>query len=996
MWKKIADWFRGKKRQQTSEPAPSEPAPEPSNDPIPEPTVTEDMTITRGLVIGTVAAEPPPDEEEELTQGILYDGSNGVNSFYWNRHLKFQWKNVKGDWLDANQTSQGSTPYGSVTLSVLGTDDLTHDITGLAPLVQRWVDGTNRGVLMKITGSGSASIYSRHDATSGNRPVLTVTASGSGTTICDCTADSYALSGSLATWDSDTATMPFADNRSIVMQFDVSDVSGTVTAATLTLTSDSRADDSITINVYEIDCPMIWTGDTEGQTVETGLANNTYWDAEINSQAGVYYGRPHNHGFLQDMFIWNDGPTVSRASVSGTMLNDNDASFGNNPPFPYETELRDYSVEGKFITTDSVSAGWKWFFDQSLFNTGPPPVNTSDPEEAYFRFYVYLDDDFLTTVDDMKAAAGAMCIKPGTGFGSGGDPSVGTNGYRAHPHIGKNSADASNPYSDLHSIASYIYHMGQENTFGDSADSGVDGALWGNTTRWGCGTSGGTRGGDGFPGICLQRGRWYCFDGHIAMNSVVGSPTPADGILEWWVNGVKVYSRSNFRWRSIADLKVQSFWCNWYHGGLNPPNVEMHWRMTNFVVASSYIGPMRMEAVPSWAADTAGQLKLLSPNNTFASTNPSVYPDASYPSYGNSFYTEIEAFSGGVFNPFLGKWGSIIFHGGGHAAYWGNQVVKYDLETGLYAMAHDSSVLPSRNSGSPSNNVMDPITDPDPVFDATHCEYGDGKPGSAHTYDGLEIVPPWSFGGTKGALMRPLSVAVHPRNSGSTGWAHRFSFADEDWERWSTNGLNTSLNPGSACAFDPRRNRIWWFAIGFGGLTIIRYLNLLTQTQTEVNITSSVSPVDPDSTVMRYDAERDILLLVYPDDTATNVVIRYLTGLSNATPTGWQTPTLSQSIPTNVDWAQNPLDYVPDVDRWFMVAPDLSNLDGVWEIQIPTTVTDTWTVTKRVFSGITTFPLKRTASKRWSYSPKLKNFVWHSRNDQPGGAPYVYRPHGVT
>jgi hypothetical protein len=740
----------------------------------------------------------------------------------------------------------------------------------------------------------------------------------------------------------------------------------------------------------EIDCPTIWTGDSESPS--TGLAYNTFWDAELSAQTGVYYARPHNHGYLQDFFKWNgqSAVIVERASNGGALRNDNDTGFGNNPPFRYSSDLREWAVRGRFITTDSGSSDYKWFFDQTLTHLGPYPNNASDPTDAYVRTYMKLESDFLTTVDHMKGVVGFTSINgPTSNFGPGGERADGTNGWRAHQHIGRKSPISSNPYVNLHFAGGYIYHMDQEGNFGDTVATGVDDVGFGTTsTRWGCGTSAGNRGGDGFPGFCYERDRWYCVEMRVKMNSV--SPTVADGILEVWINGVKVYSKTNFRWRTTADLKIQSVYCNMYHGGTTPPNVEMHYQMTNFVVASSYIGPMRMEAVPSWVATTAGQLKTIPVSNSFSSANPSVFPDATYQPYGNSNHSNMEDFSGGVFHPWLGRWGSLIFHGGGHASYWGNQVVKLDMETRLYAMAHSSSVLPSRNTS--GNNVMTPGADPDPVFDNTECEYGDGRPGSAHTYDALEIVPPWAGGGTKGTLVRPTSGAVHPFNSRSTGRAHRFPFALEDWSRWSSNALSTNTTPGAACAFDPRRNRVWWLANGFNGQTFIRYFDIRTGVQTQVNITSAISIAEPDSPLMRYDAERDILIFTLAN--TTTLTIRYLSGLSNATLTGWTAPTLSQTITARQGW-QHPLDYVPDVDRWFLLSPSSSLQDGVYEIQVPSNPANTWTVTRRQFSGITSIPVKYTAGKRWSYSPKLKNFVWHGDILQSQG-PYAYRPHGVT
>ena len=77
------------------------------------------------------------------------------------------------------------------------------------------------------------------------------------------------------------------------------------------------------------------------------------------------------------------------------------------------------------------------------------------------------------------------------------------------------------------------------------------------------------------------------------MNSVSGGKAAYDGVLEVWVNGVKMFSRTNMRWRTSTALKVQQVFFNWYHGGMSPPNKVMHYRMTDVVIADRYIGPKK-------------------------------------------------------------------------------------------------------------------------------------------------------------------------------------------------------------------------------------------------------------------------------------------------------------------------------------------------------------------------------------------------------------------
>jgi hypothetical protein len=98
--------------------------------------------------------------------------------------------------------------------------------------------------------------------------------------------------------------------------------------------------------------------------------------------------------------------------------------------------------------------------------------------------------------------------------------------------------------------------------------------------------------------VVLGKGRWYCIEQYIKMNSIVG-PFDAvgngtavnDGEYRVWVDGVQAYERTNFRWRRHPDMGIQGFWLDWWHGGTSPAPRDMHFRMDAVVIARDYIGP---------------------------------------------------------------------------------------------------------------------------------------------------------------------------------------------------------------------------------------------------------------------------------------------------------------------------------------------------------------------------------------------------------------------
>lgn len=66
-----------------------------------------------------------------------------------------------------------------------------------------------------------------------------------------------------------------------------------------------------------------------------------------------------------------------------------------------------------------------------------------------------------------------------------------------------------------------------------------------------------------------------------------------DGVLQTWLDGVLIDSRTDMRWRRHPEMGVGSPWVNWFFGGKQAANSEQHWRMGRCVLARAYIGPAR-------------------------------------------------------------------------------------------------------------------------------------------------------------------------------------------------------------------------------------------------------------------------------------------------------------------------------------------------------------------------------------------------------------------
>jgi hypothetical protein len=380
-------------------------------------------------------------------------------------------------------------------------------------------------------------------------------------------------------------------------------------------------------------------------------------------------------------------------------------------------------------------------------------------------------------------------------------------------------------------------------------------------------------------------------------------------------------------------------------------------------------------SLPPWVP-APGELRVIQTSNTFLSLRGNTLP-----AWDSRFGTIIDDFSGGVYNPHWGAMGAMVFHGGGHASTYDNSVLILDYND-----------LTFKRLSQPSSPTSFNHVQGDALFDRNTCEYADGQPGAGHTYDTLAILPPAAGGAAAGSLIRVSSHAVHVAISCDTGWSHRFDMTTAmtrgRWTRWSSNAPSRYLAPGACSAYDEKRNRFWWVANLSALPPMIRFLDVESREQREVAFSRNAQPAppaQPDSMTMRYDPVRDALLL--SATVSGNLTLAYL---RCATPeAGWLTPRLTSNIPSRGGWS-HPFDYVPEIDRFVLLAP--ADPNGVYELAVPPDLSAAWTVTRRAFAATSTIPVAYVAGKRWSYSRAVQAFVWVASS---GGPVSVYRPVGT-
>jgi hypothetical protein len=172
----------------------------------------------------------------------------------------------------------------------------------------------------------------------------------------------------------------------------------------------------------------------------------------------------------------------------------------------------------------------------------------SEPEEIYLRYYVKFDPDWKNATFSGKV--------PGFGgtynrAGWGGRPSNGTDGWSARGTFQR-------PGDSTTIIGYYAYHADMQGTYGTVHNFTPD----------------------------LRYGTWYAVEMYCKLNS----PKQNNGILRAWIDGKLGFEKTDFRFRDISDLKIETIWFDVYHGGSAVPDQDIHVYFDNLVIARKPIG----------------------------------------------------------------------------------------------------------------------------------------------------------------------------------------------------------------------------------------------------------------------------------------------------------------------------------------------------------------------------------------------------------------------
>ena len=570
--------------------------------------LTEAVRVLRESLYDPVPPPPPPADplpptppktrlQPDLTnapepaQYLLDDGGAGPSYRHWSTHLSLPWRTQDvGDWTDAAGASNGRAPYASAAITGPGAVEI--DVTDLARSLQT----DNTGI--RVLCVGAVEYAARKSAT----PPRLVVYTAAGAVECPCT--------STPAWVRRTASqMPMASRSTVsvahpnshaALQFDMSGVADRIDAAVLNLTVTRRWGSAARIELYRMDLPRIQIGagrmtpqlGLAAEVGEVGLrghpdvmmagdfAGTTFDHAQARAKAPLLFDRINYH-------VDTKPEALPDADAPGTVM-----WRGSFTPVGGRDDPRRLSFDGTYRM-------------QNPDMTDPLRPAMSPTLEAYFRLYVYLEDDFGTAHDGNKmgitwdlrlgwwAEAGYWQNLTGNGGTRGdgrkwvrsvpGQPTrAAYNGHMLRMECGQATPLPDCAYSDLRPLLGYNYHIDQGGPFPGGAADELGGPAYSSIV----------------PAV-LARGRWHCLEQYIRLNSIDTTTVDAmgngearpDGVLTTWLDGIKVDHRDGYRWRRHPDMGIGGVNTNWWLGGGTPSAKPMHYRINHLALAKRYIGP---------------------------------------------------------------------------------------------------------------------------------------------------------------------------------------------------------------------------------------------------------------------------------------------------------------------------------------------------------------------------------------------------------------------
>ncbi|HMV17237.1 MAG TPA: hypothetical protein PLN96_07145 [Zoogloea sp.] len=481
------------------------------------------------LTLGAWAASP---------ENSLPDAIDGASCHYFNGVGGGRWNREGGDWADADRRSYGTRAYSTTVIREGSRGHLVEiDMTGLA---RDWLAGkadpAQGAMLMSTSGPGGNIVVfaSREHPDITARPLLRLEFKDGRRTAFDPVSDAYLDCSTEKGLGFEPRLRAGGTYRSLLaFALPVEKFAGRVLdKAVLTMRVDDQYGNDTTLGVFAVRAP-----ESPDRLPRPGLAAAYVGDAGIAKDPRVLFFSD----FEADRWssAWSE---YDSRSTSTTVTSDPERLF---------LPLSGRALRVTVPRNGNLGLDLRYNYRDK---TG------SEPEEAYFRYYLRFAADW-----GPEQSAGKMPGFAGT-YGKAGwglRKSTGDDGWSLRGQFSMVSRSG-NPLSGRTGMGTYAYHAAMRDPSGD---------FW----PWPLGRL-----------AALANNRWYCVEQYLKLNT----PGKSDGILRAWIDGRLVVERTDIQLRNVPQLRIESVWFNVYYGGVDPSPRDMSLYIDNVVVATSYIGPM--------------------------------------------------------------------------------------------------------------------------------------------------------------------------------------------------------------------------------------------------------------------------------------------------------------------------------------------------------------------------------------------------------------------
>lgn len=489
---------------------------------------------------------------------------DGITATYASSAWDYRWKHHGGDWLDANDIEQGTTPYSTATITS-GTvgQSITWDVTAL----MRKLLSRNTAVVVKpVTGGQIMSAFSSRES-AGNGPTFHI----------ETTTGVFDVGAAADNWPADVSASVGLETllrQPACIKPDLSAVTGTVTHARMTLkTAGGSQTIPCTVGTFYLDMPDIITQPAiQLGGVQQGIANSVSRDTALASHSSaLFYDNLTSESYINS----NYAVFLSPIAASGTTEFIQEPTLGVTLCRAWASTSNPRLIAwGKFLQPRNAAPaglnGARW---RRSYTFGQGDCY----KELYLRYLLRIGSDYYAAFNTANRGGklpglnGSYANDWGPGLSNCSPAPPKTSGFDARLHWGRKSE--SNPH--LYRIG--IYWYGADHPIPTFGGVGL--------TRYG-------------PRIfALEAERLYSIEQQIKLNTSDGAGGwNSDGIIRMWVDGVLFYEDTAVLIRNHISNEIQMAHINIYSGGVAPPLAAYHCDIGGICMATQYIGPPKVIA----------------------------------------------------------------------------------------------------------------------------------------------------------------------------------------------------------------------------------------------------------------------------------------------------------------------------------------------------------------------------------------------------------------